>query len=232
MDFIKVIHPTTSLVAKHNTVFLRDLFKGEDKVVKTAAECTRAFPVCGLALGDKAAAICPSHAFETCLADGSKVFLSVSSGCTKYASCPMTNVIEDKVDAAAVVTQPEAEQGVSAPTPTESSADTKAAGADAVEEVPAPTTTEDKPVAEATADDAKAADANAVEEEEPAKAADANAVEEKEPSKAADPVAAEVPVDEAQKEAEVTSPAGTRSASGPALLLGMIAALSVVALFA
>jgi len=93
MDFIKVIQPTTSLVSKHDTVFLRDLFKGETKQVLTAAECTRAFPVCGLALTDKAAAICPSNAFQSC-SDGSKVFLSASSDCTKYASCPMKSLSE------------------------------------------------------------------------------------------------------------------------------------------
>jgi hypothetical protein len=93
MDFIKVIHPTTSLVKKHDTVFLRDLFKGEDKQVLTAAECTGAFPVCGLALTDKAAAICPSAGFKTC-SDESVVFLTSSSGCTKHASCPMKSLHE------------------------------------------------------------------------------------------------------------------------------------------
>lgn len=78
-----------------------------------------------------------------------------------------------------------------------------------------PTTTEDKPVAEATGD-AKAAGADAV----------------KDAPKAAEPPVAELPTKEAHKEAETTSPAGTRSASGSVLLLGMIAALSVVALFA
>ncbi|GAB5036027.1 periplasmic binding protein [Nannochloropsis oceanica] len=93
MDFIKVVHPTTSLVAKHDTVFLRDLFKGEEKKVITAEECTRGYPVCGLALTDKAAAICPSDSFKTC-SNGSKVFLSTASGCTKYKSCPMKSLSE------------------------------------------------------------------------------------------------------------------------------------------
>lgn len=83
-----------------------------------------------------------------------------------------------------------------------------------------PTTTVDKPIADATAD-AKAADADAAEEEE-----------KEETLKVADPTVAELPTKEAQKEAEATSPAGTRAASGSVLLLGMIAALSVVALFA
>lgn len=208
MDFVKVIQPETSLVATHDTVFLRDLFAGETKQVLTAAECTRAFPVCGLALTDRAAAICPSD-FKEC-ADGSKVFLTASSGCTKHAACPTKDLIEEEEEfkVESVTKQPEAEQEVSAAT----------------------TTTADKPAVEAPADD-KAADATAVEKVEEV------------PVKAADPVAAELPTKEAQKEAEkptteaqketeVTSPAGMRSASGPVLLLGMIAALSVVALFA
>lgn len=65
-------------------------------------------------------------------------------------------------------------------------------------------------------------------------AADAKAAAEEVTPKAGgdEPPTTELPTKEAQKEAEATSPAGTRSASGSILLLGMIAALSVVALFA
>jgi hypothetical protein len=82
-----------------------------------------------------------------------------------------------------------------------------------------PTTTEDKSVAEALAE-AKAAGADALEVEGAAKASDV------------DSSVAEIPTKEAQKEAETTSPASTRSASGSVILLGTIAALSVLAFFA
>jgi hypothetical protein len=75
------------------------------------------------------------------------------------------------------------------------------------------TATETKPVADV------AADANSVEEETTPKAVDG------------EPPVAELPTKQVQ-EAEATSPAGTRSASGSVLLLGMIAALSVAVLFA
>lgn len=91
MDFIKVIQPSTPAVASHERVFLRDLAQGETKQVVTAADCERGYPVCGLSLADKAAAICPSDQFKTC-SDGSKVFLTPSSDCTRFQACPMRSM--------------------------------------------------------------------------------------------------------------------------------------------
>ena len=119
-DFVKVLHPEAASVQNYQTVFLRDLFAGEHKIVKTAADCQTPYPICGLAL-EGAAPICPSSAFKTC-ADGSTVFLTASSGCTKYESCA-----EDASAAAAAPAGAATEAAPAAPVP--AAGDAAAAGA-------------------------------------------------------------------------------------------------------
>ncbi len=92
-DFIKVIHPESKSVATHRTFFLRDLFAGETKDVQTAKDCVKAYPICGLTLSTPAP-ICPPDSFKTC-ADGSKVFLTSSSDCSKYEYCPAAAMKEE-----------------------------------------------------------------------------------------------------------------------------------------
>jgi len=82
-----------------------------------------------------------------------------------------------------------------------------------------PTKTQDKSVAEAL-EEPKAANANALKVKVAAKTDESNSS------------VTEIPIKEAQNEAETTSPAGTRSASGSIILLGTIFVLSVSAFLA